>query len=156
MKGEFISVFNILTEKYGLAAKKGFCSWFKCSGQVIHDCNVRKKFFPVSLYNCIAELVVTKFEVRFSMWRKKHYFWQFDFDITHTEQSLFEFSCNDLNCKPNTTMCFKVAMDRSDFTYPAVNLGIYAPNFTGKCGISFYEQDEADDKLRVFIVDIDQ
>lgn len=56
----------------------------------------------------------------------------------------------------NTTMCSKPTMDRSDFTYPAVNLDIYAPNFTGKCGISFYERDEADEKLRIYIVDIEQ
>lgn len=53
-------------------------------------------------------------------------------------------------------MCFKLTMDRSEFTYPAVNLGIYAPNFTGKCGISFYEHDEADEELRIYIVDLEQ
>lgn len=53
-------------------------------------------------------------------------------------------------------MCFKLTMDRSEFTYPAVNLVIYAPNFTGKCGISFYEHDEADEELRIYIVDLEQ
>lgn len=47
-------------------------------------------------------------------------------------------------------------MDRSEFTYPAVDLGIYAPNFTGKCGISFYERDPADEELRIYIVDLEK
>lgn len=54
------------------------------------------------------------------------------------------------------TMCYKTTMDRSDFTYPAVNLSIYAPNFVGKCGISFYERNETGEKLRIHIVDIEQ
>lgn len=53
-------------------------------------------------------------------------------------------------------MCFKQMMDRSEFTYPDVDLGLYAPNFTGRCGISFYEREETGEQQRVYIVDIDQ
>lgn len=47
-------------------------------------------------------------------------------------------------------------MDSSDFSYPAVNLSIYKPNFTGECLLSFFDLNKEHYGERVHIVDVDQ
>ncbi|XP_055305143.1 uncharacterized protein LOC129569919 [Sitodiplosis mosellana] len=42
------------------------------------------------------------------------------------------------------------------FSYPAVNLGVYASNQIGKCMLSFFEHDKSLDDANVYIVDTDR
>lgn len=78
--------------------------------------------------------------------------WQMNFDSEPSEWELilFEFSLVWFELNNELTM------DRTEFTYPAVNLGIYSPNFIGKCGISFFERDEIDEQDHIYIIDLEQ
>lgn len=48
-------------------------------------------------------------------------------------------------------------MQLVEFSYPAVDLSIYdAPNYSGRCMVSFYENDKTLCDSSVYIVDIDR
>lgn len=47
-------------------------------------------------------------------------------------------------------------MNLPTYSYPAVNLSIYAPNHTGKCMVSFYDHNKTFDDSKVYIVDINR
>lgn len=47
-------------------------------------------------------------------------------------------------------------MNITGFSYPPVDLSMYAPNFTGKCAISYYEPEKNIQDSIVCIVDVER
>lgn len=72
------------------------------------------------------------------------------------EKSAVEYRLNDSEYKILWIRFEKKTMDLSAFSFPAVNWGIYGPDYMGKCVISFYEPGKDFRDSVIYIVDIEQ